>query len=123
MIKTKKDLIQEWREYYDISPEEETDEEIWEEKTNLPNLYGSLDEDNGEWYHIINVKLKETYGYWFIDEPALKRYANHAHQETTNVSDIMHQITRRIHSGIKKDIKILEIIDKTKESWIGQNNY
>lgn len=121
-VKTKEDLIQEWREYYDISPEEESDEELWEEKTNLSHLYGYLDDDD-EWYYIINAKLKETYGYWFIDESALKQYVDHAHMETSSVSDMMHQITRRIHSGIKKNVKILEIIDKTKESWIGQNNY
>ena len=119
-MKNKEELIMEWKEIYEF--DEESNEEIWKEMTNLSHLYGEFDEDD-EWYDIINVKLKDKYGVWFIDEEVMKRKINDAHMNTSNVNNMLLILARMIHKGIKKDIKWLEVIDKTKESFIGQNNY
>lgn len=119
-IKTKQELINEWREEYGY--EEESDEQIWKDVTDLSHLYGDLETDD-EWYNILNCMLKDTYGVWFINEKTLKIQVNNAKMNTSCIKDIILLMARTIHKGIKKDIRWLEVIDKTKESFIGQNNY
>lgn len=119
VIKTKQELINEWREKYGYE-EYESDEQIWKKKTGITHLYGDLEE---EWYNILNCMLKDTYGVWFIDEKALKVQVNNAKMNTSSIKNITHLMARRIHRNIKKNIKWLEVIDKEKDSFIGSQVY
>ena len=120
-IKMKEELIQEWRNEYGYE-EHETDEQIWNEVTNLSHLYGDLDEDD-EWYNILNCLLKDKYGVWFIDENILKMQVKNAKMNSSRIDNILLILARTIHKGIKRNIEWLEVIDKTEESFIGQQNY
>lgn len=120
-IKTKQELINEWREEYEYE-EHESDEQIWRDKTNLSHLYGDLEEDD-EWYNILNCMLKDTYGVYFINEKALKVQINNAKMNTSRIEDIILLMARTIHKGIKKNIKWLEVIDKEENSFIGLQVY
>lgn len=119
-MKMKEDLIKEWRNEYEYN--EETDEEIWDEVTTLSHLYGDLDEDD-EWYYILNAKLKDEYGVWFVDEKALKTQVNNAKMNSCSVKNIVFLLARTIHRGVKNNIKWLEVIDKTPDSFIGTQAY
>lgn len=121
MLKTKEELINEWREEFGY--DEESDEEIWNDITNISHLYGDLDE---KWYNILNCKFKETYNCWFIDEKILKTQVDNAKMNTCKVNDMLHVMARRVHNGLKHPehgIKWLEVIDMTEECFFGQQNY
>ena len=94
VVKTKEELISEWRECWDYT--NENDEEVWQDRTDLPNLYGGLEDDNGEWYHIINCMCLDTYGFFIVNEKHLKRLVNNAYMETCNVKKMLFQIARRV---------------------------
>ena len=122
-LKSKQELIDEWRKEYGYK-KSDTDEEIWYDKVlSLHYLYDDLKEDD-EWYNILNCLLREKYGVWFIDANILKIQVNNVKMATDKVNDILNEVAKRIHKGLKNNnIKWLEAIDKTEESFIGQNNY
>lgn len=103
-------------------------ESLWQERISLSDgtplfhLYGDIDD---EWYNILNGMLKDKYGVWFIsNEELMQKTIDNAHAQSDKISDILLLCAESIHRGIKRgDIKWLEAIDKTEESWIGQNNY
>lgn len=97
----------------------------WVTKTKVPSeLYSDIRDD--ETYYILNEKFKEEYHCWFIDENILKIQVNNAHKKTCRVDNILHEMARAVHYGLKnpeKGIKWLEAIDMTEECFFGQQNY
>lgn len=100
-------------------------EELWKWVTSIKvpsHLYSEIRDD--ETYYILNCMLKDTYGVWFIDENGLKTQVNNAHHATCETKEIVRKLATYIHHGLKRgDIKWLEGIDKTEESFIGMNLY
>lgn len=117
MIKTKQELISEWRKDYGYDTE--PDEQIWKEFTDLSHLYGDF-EENDDWYHILNCMCKETYDFFFTNEKILKIQVKNAHMNTCSVRDMVFLLARKVHNGVKNNPDWLNVVELGNECELGK---